>query len=670
MKTPTENNRPDSISEKILANAIRFLSIDAIQKANSGHPGLPMGMADVATVLFLNHLNFDPDWPDWPNRDRFILSAGHGSMLIYSLLYLSGLKDMTIEEIKNFRKLGSLTPGHPEYGITPGIETTTGPLGQGFGNAVGMAIAEKLLSNRLKDNIVNHWTYVIAGDGCLMEGISHEAGSLAGHLGLGKLIVFFDDNSITIDGSIELSCSDNTVDRFESLNWHVQKIDGHNPVAINQAIEKAKKSSKPSLIACKTIIGYGSPNKQGTSSVHGSALGEDEIVQVRKVLNWEYPPFEIPKNILNVWRTRCRRSKALVSKWQENYNKLNEKERTYLNSHEIIDAEKLNKILDSHKKKLFESKPFIATRKASEEFLYELNDIFSFLIGGSADLTGSNNTKTKNMEIITRNTFNGNYIHYGVREHVMASAMNGIALHGGLIPYGGTFLVFTDYLRPSLRLSALMKQRVIYVMTHDSIGLGEDGPTHQPVEHLSSLRSIPNLNVFRPADSVETAECWAAALSYNKTPSVIALSRQNLEQIRKSPSTENLSLRGAYQIASSNKNALVTLIGTGSETHLALATFKALEKEGIPSRVVSMPCWELFDKQTKDYKDDILQPRTFRIAIEAAAQHGWEKYIGENGAFIGLNSFGESAPYKDLFEHFNINVESIIKITKETLSKK
>ncbi|PPR77670.1 MAG: Transketolase 2 [Alphaproteobacteria bacterium MarineAlpha2_Bin1] len=653
------------IEQRVLANAIRFLSIDAIEKANSGHPGLPMGFADVATVLFLNHLEFDPKKPDWPNRDRFVLSAGHGSMLLYSLLYLLGYEDMTKDELRSFRRLGSKTPGHPEYFITPGIETTTGPLGQGVANAVGMAISERILNSRLGDSIINHFTYVVAGDGCLMEGISHEASSLAGHLGLSKLIMFFDNNGISIDGSISLTNSEKTLLRYESLNWHVQEVDGHNPKAIDLAICNAKLDNRPSFISCKTIIGYGAPNKQGSSGIHGAPLGKDEIINARQLLNWKNEPFDIPDDILKIWRSAGQKGSKNSDLWDSNFKLLNSEKKKLLENAEELDLNSLNKIINTYKKTVSKKMPSIATRKASQEVLEIFCESLSNLIGGSADLTGSNNTKVNEMDIISKDSFNGTYIHYGVREHAMAGVMNGIALHGNLIPYGGTFLVFSDYLRPSLRLSSLMKQQVIYVLSHDSIGLGEDGPTHQPIEHLASLRAIPNLLVFRPADAIETAECWALAIHSKNSPSIIALTRQNLDTLRVTHDELNLCKFGAYEVSSSEKKPSFSILSSGSEVSIAIRAKEILEEEGIYSRVVSFPCHELFDLQSDEYKKEILQPDTKKIAIEAGIKMSWDKYLKESDHFIGIETFGESAPYKDLYDYFNINVDKILSIVRD-----
>ena len=668
-----------AISTLDMANAIRALAMDAVERANSGHPGMPMGMADVATVLFSEFLNFDPTHPHWPDRDRFILSAGHGSMLQYALLYLTGYEDMTLDDLKQFRQLGAKTAGHPEYGHASGIETTTGPLGQGLANGAGMALAERMLAARFA-SIVDHYTYVIAGDGCLMEGISQEAISLAGHLRLNKLIVLFDDNHISIDGPTSLATSEDQLKRFEASGWHVQAIDGHNHEAIFQAIKAAKQSDKPSMIACRTTIAFGAPTKAGTSGSHGSPLGKTEIEGARQKLGWAHGEFDVPADILETWRSVGKRGAKTYADWMKNYTasgKTVEFER--LMRHELPDG--WTEALQVHKKKLAELKPTEATRKSSENTLEALAPAIPELTGGSADLTGSNNTKTKTMQPVTAENYGGRYIYYGVREHAMAAVMNGLSLHGGFIPYGGTFLVFTDYCRPAIRLAALMQQRVIYVMTHDSIGLGEDGPTHQPVEHLASLRAIPNLYVFRPADATETAECWALALSMKNAPSILSLTRQNLPALRTEYTKENLCARGGYVISESllsNQKStdfqttiaefsrptdfrpLVTLIATGSEVSIAIDAQKLLAAKGIAARVVSLPCWELFDAQPQAYRDEVLGKDTLKVAIEAALSFGWERYIGSDGIFIGMHGFGASAPAKDLYKHFGITAEHIV----------
>ena len=645
-----------------LANAIRFLSIDAVQKANSGHPGMPMGMADVCTVLFRHFLKFDPSRPGWINRDRFVLSAGHGSMLLYALLYLTGYKSVSLNDIKNFRQLDSICAGHPEYENGTGIETTTGPLGQGIANAVGFAISEEILKSKKGKDIYNHKTYVVAGDGCLMEGISHESLSLAGHLKLKNLVMFFDNNSISIDGPTSLAVSDNYKKRLEAYGWDYIDINGHNEKQIFKAIKKCQNAKRPTVIACKTTIGFGSPNKSGKSSAHGSPLGDEEIQLVRKKLKWKHAPFEIPKEILQEWRSIGENGKKEVRKWEK---KAGSKLKKITNKN----SQKLTKLFaDAKNMAIKESKP-IATRKSSEDILNLLTVHMPELIGGSADLAGSNNTKTKSQKIIKPGNFAGSYIHYGVREHAMCGIMNGIALHGELIPYGGTFLIFSDYCKPSIRLSALMKQRVVYVMTHDSIGLGEDGPTHQPVEQIAGLRAIPNLNVFRPADTIETIECWDLALRQTNTPSVLSLTRQNLKLLRTNNNQMNKCSYGAYEIYRSNPEINLTIIATGSEVEIAVEASQQLAKENIHSKVVSMPCQELFEQQESSYKKNLLEETTAKISIEAASTMGWKKYTGNQGVELGIDTFGKSAPYKKIYEHFKLTSNNIIQQAKKIIQK-
>ena len=648
---------------KDLANSIRFLSIDAVQKANSGHPGMPMGMADVAAVLFKDFLKYNPKNPNWLNRDRFVLSAGHGSMLLYSLLYLTGYESVSLEDIKNFRQLDSICAGHPEYHPGTGIETTTGPLGQGISNAVGFSIAEEMLKKKFGKEIFNHKTYVIAGDGCLMEGISHEAMSLAGHLNLKNLVMLFDNNSISIDGPTKLAVSDNFKKRFESYGWDYFEIDGHNEKAIYKSLKKVQKAKKPTVISCKTKIGYGSPNKSGSASAHGSPLGSDEIKLVRKKLNWKYEPFEIPKKILDIWREAGINGKNEEDKWKKNYNKKKKKIEKYFSNDfkSIFEKEKIETLKNSHP---------LASRKASEKILTSLTKVDSALIGGSADLAGSNNTKTNNQQIIKPNNFSGNYIHYGVREHAMSGIMNGISLHSSLIPYGGTFLIFSDYCKPSIRLSALMQQRVIYVMTHDSIGLGEDGPTHQPIEQLSGLRAIPNLNVFRPADTIETFECWQLALENKKTPSILALTRQNLDPIRKEHTNENRCSLGAYEVFRSQQNIQLAIFASGSEVSLALEVSHKLATDNIYAKVISVPSQEIFEQQAEAYKNDILNETNFAITIEAGSTDSWHKFIKNKGINFGINDFGKSAPYKEIYNYFGLTVDNIVKKTKNLIKTK
>ena len=653
-----------------LANAIRFLSIDAVQKANSGHPGMPMGMADVVTVLFKFHLRFNPKNPSWINRDRFILSAGHGSMLLYSLLYLTGYEKVKLADIKNFRQMNSICAGHPEYINNSGIETTTGPLGQGLANSVGMAIASENYKKRFGSKIINNKTYVIASDGDLMEGISHESMSLAGHLKLKNLIVFFDNNKISIDGSTKLSVSDNYKKRFESYGWNFIEINGHNERQIDTAIKKAHKSNKPTIISCKTIIGYGSPNKSGKSSSHGSPLGDEEINLVRKKLKWPYPPFEVPNEILNEWRSIGAKGEFLEKNWLNELNKSKKEIKTNFNHfNNTIFRDNLNDLISSEKEKYFRDKTPMATRQCSMKVIEALNSLLPNLIGGSADLSGSNNTKTSNSVILNSKNYGGNYIHFGVREHGMAAVMNGIALYHNLIPYGGTFLIFSDYCKPSIRLSALMGLRVIYIFSHDSIGLGEDGPTHQPIEQLAGLRAIPNLNVFRPADMNETLECWEASLNNVKGPSAIILSRQKLNYISKFPDNKNKCLKGAYELNISSHDHKVVIIASGSEVDLALATQELLKGVNVESKVVSMPCQELFDQQDEDYKNKILENNNLIVTVEAGSISCWHKYLKKDGVAIGINEFGKSAPYKEIYEEMNLTSNKIAAIIQKKLIK-
>ena len=655
---------------KDLSNAIRFLSIDAVQKANSGHPGMPMGMADVATVLFKYYLRFNPKNPSWLNRDRFILSAGHGSMLLYSLLYLTGYKKIKLEDIKNFRQLNSICAGHPEYEKDSGIETTTGPLGQGLSNSVGMAIGQEILKKKFGSDLINNKTYVMASDGDLMEGISHESMSLAGHLNLKNLIVFFDNNKISIDGPTSLSVSDNYKKRFESYGWSFQEINGHNFKQIFNAIKKANKSKKPSIISCKTIIGFGSPNKSGKASSHGSPLGDDEIKLVRKKLKWKHDTFEIPQKIIESWREMGIKGEKLEAEWNNILSKKNTKiqeEYERLKKGEL--PLELDKIIGDEKLKFFQTKPKMATRQCSSSVINSLSSILPELIGGSADLSGSNNTKTEKSKVITAKNFAGNYIHYGVREHAMAGIMNGLALYGCLIPFGGTFLIFSDYLKPSMRLSALMKLRVIFIFSHDSIGLGEDGPTHQPVEQLEHLRAIPNLNVFRPADINETLECWEIALKSKDNPSAIALSRQKLPYVSEHNSGESMCSKGAYVLKKTSDNDKISLIASGSEVEIALEAQKKLENLNINSKVISVPCLDIFQNQTDDYKDEILGKDNFKVSIEAASQSGWKSIVGKDGVTLGLSTFGKSAPYKDIYKLLNLTSDEIVKIVQSKIGK-
>jgi transketolase len=654
-----------------MANAIRALAMDAVEQAKSGHPGLPMGAADIATVLFTQVMKFDPADPAWPDRDRFILSAGHGSMLIYSVLYLLGYEAVTLDQLKKFRQLGSMTPGHPENFITPGVETTTGPLGQGIANAVGMAMAERHLAAEYGQDIVNHSTFVIASDGDLMEGVSQEAIALAGHLKLNKLIVLFDDNGISIDGPLSLADSVDQVKRFEAAGWNASRIDGHDPAAIAAAVEKARGSDKPTMIACKTVIGYGAPNKAGKASSHGSPLGADEIKGAREKLGWSEAPFQIPADLLTQWRAGGQRGKAVHKDWEKRLAALPADKRAEFERRmkgELPGA--LNAAIRSLKEKLAAEPKEIASRTACEFALEAIIPAVPEMIGGSADLTGSNNTRTKSMKPITAADFSGRYVHWGIREHGMAAAMNGMALHGGIIPYSGTFLVFSDYCRPSIRLAALMGERVIHVMTHDSIGLGEDGPTHQPVEHLAALRAIPNLNVFRPADAVETVECWQLALEGRETPSVMALTRQNLPQLRRNLDDRNKCVHGAYEISPAQGKAQVSIFATGSEVSIAVEGQKLLAGQGVQARVVSVPCFELFQAAPDDVRRAVIGDAAVKVAVEAAVRQGWDAIIGSDGTFVGMSGFGASAPYKDLYNHFGITGAKVAEATLSRLGKK
>tara|TARA_A100000164_G_scaffold330177_1_gene318411 strand:- start:712 stop:2691 length:1980 start_codon:yes stop_codon:yes gene_type:complete len=652
-----------------LSNAIRFLSIDAVQKANSGHPGMPMGMADVATVLFKYHLRFNPKNPSWINRDRFILSAGHGSMLLYSLLYLTGYESVLLEDIKNFRQINSICAGHPEFRINSGIETTTGPLGQGLGNSVGMAISEEIYKKKLGSKIIDHKTYVIASDGDLMEGISHESMSLAGHLKLKNLIVFFDNNKISIDGSTSLSVSDNYKKRFEAYGWNFIEINGHNEKQINSAINKAKKSKKPTLISCKTIIGFGSPNKSGKASSHGAPLGEEEIKLVRKKLKWNYEPFLIPGDILEEWREIGAKGENFEKEWLKLLNNSNKKTKDNFNNlNNKLYFEKINKLIVEKKLEYFKEKPSLATRQCSMNVIGSIKEIFNELIGGSADLSGSNNTKTNKSVVINSKNFGGNYIHYGVREHAMAAIMNGISLYHNLIPYGGTFLIFSDYCKPSIRLSALMNLKVIYIFSHDSIGLGEDGPTHQPVEQLTGLRSIPNFKVFRPSDINETLECWEVAIS-SDGPSAIILSRQKVPYVSQNVSEKNKCSFGAYELNITSHDNKVTLLASGTEVSLALEVQNLLGELNINSKVISVPCQELFDKQTEEYKSKIIDKHSLIVSIEAGSVSSWYKYLRDEDVAIGIDKFGKSAPYKELFSDFNLTSNKIVSLIQKKLRK-
>ena len=650
-------SRPD-ISHAEMANAIRFLAIDAVEKAKSGHPGMPMGMADVATVLFSRFLKFDPADPTWPDRDRFVLSAGHGSMLLYALLYLTGYEGVSSDQLKAFRQWGSKTPGHPEYGHTPGVETTTGPLGQGIATAVGMALAERLMNARFGNDFVDHYTYVIAGDGCLMEGLSHEAISLAGHLRLNRLIVLFDDNQISIDGSTSLSCSDDQLQRFKASGWSACRIDGHDPDSIAAAIEQARHSDRPSLVACRTVIGCGAPNRQGSEKAHGAPLGADEVAKTRAALDWPHEPFEIPESIIDQWRKIGTQGEGVRRAWIERTKRIKSAPRSAfhdaLNRKLACEYGEAMKRIRGH---FGAERLNIATRQASQLVIDVIAEAVPNLLGGSADLTHSNLTRAKTHQPVRPGAFDGSYIHYGVREHAMAAAMNGIALHGGFIPYGGTFLTFADYSRPAIRLAALMGIRVIHVMTHDSIGLGEDGPTHQPVEHLASLRAIPNLLVFRPGDAVETAEAWDCALGADASPSVLCLSRQALPTFRGTGDT-NLVALGAYVVVEPEGSRDVTLIATGSEVSIALKAADLLASDGVRAAVVSAPCFDLFRRQSREYRAGVLGSVP-RIGIEAAVEGDWARWLGDNGEFVGMTGFGASAPADVLYREFGITAEAV-----------
>ncbi|RMH46695.1 MAG: transketolase [Alphaproteobacteria bacterium] len=661
-------NKPDTFTaetEKLMANAIRVLAMDAVQAANSGHPGMPMGMADVAAVLFNRFMKIDPSADRWPDRDRFVLSAGHGSMLLYAINHMLGYDDMDMDQLRHFRQLGYRTAGHPEYGHAKGIEVTTGPLGQGLATSVGMALAERMLNARFGDDLVDHYTYVIAGDGCLMEGVSHEAIDLAGHLGLGRLILLWDDNGITIDGSTELSTSMNQKLRFAAAGWHVLQVDGHNMTEIADAIDEARADPRPSLIACKTIIGFGAPNKAGSHDVHGAPLGPDEIEAARKALGWNYPPFELPDEVYEAWHKVAERGRAAREAWEERLAR-SDKRAAFEASHGPVPAEALNRAMADYKARLVAEAPKVATRKASEMALEVVNATLPNTVGGSADLTGSNNTRTKGMKPVVPGDFSGNYIHYGIREFGMSAAMNGLALHGGFRPYGGTFLVFSDYARPAIRLSALMGTNVVYVMTHDSIGLGEDGPTHQPVEHLASLRAMPNLTVIRPADVVETAEAWEIAATTDGTPVMLVLSRQGLPTVRTEAGAENLTARGAYVLREADGPRDVTFIATGSEVEIALRAADILAAEGRRAAVVSAPSFELFTAQPSDYRAAVLGDAP-RIGIEAAVRQGWGVVLRDTDGFVGMTGFGASAPAADLYRHFNITPEAAAEEARKRL---
>jgi transketolase len=650
-----------------MADALRVLAMDAVENAKSGHPGMPMGMADIATVLFTKYLRFDPRAPDWPDRDRFVLSNGHGSMLLYGLLHLLGYPDMTMDEIEHFRQLGSRTAGHPERGHASGIEVTTGPLGQGLGNSVGMALAERMLAAEFGETVVDHYTYVFCGDGCLMEGISHEALSLAGHLRLSKLIVFYDDNAISIDGPTELAVSDDQVMRFRAHGWEASRIDGHDTDQVAAAIERAHQSDRPSLIACRTVIAFGAPTKAGTAAAHGSPLGAGEIAGARERLGWTYPPFVVPEDVHEAWRAAGERGAAVRQAWEARLQALPAEQRAEFQRRQRRELpsgldQAIAEICDGFR----QADAKIATRQASGTVLDTLTRVIPELVGGSADLTPSNNTRAKDLKEVRPGDYAGRYIHYGVREHGMAAAMNGIAAHAGLIPYGGTFLTFSDYCRPSIRLAAFSELGPVYVMTHDSIGLGEDGPTHQPIEHLAALRAMPGLFVYRPADAVETAECWALALQRRDAPSLLALTRQALPLLRRETAAENLSAQGAYVLAEADGPRLVTLLATGSEVSIALAAREALAKDGIRAAVVSMPCWELFGREPREYRDRVLGTAP-RVGVEAAVEFGWDRWLGPRSSFVGMHGFGASAPGEALYQHFGITPERVAEAARSLL---
>ena len=673
MPSSSAEGRAPRAGHADMANAIRALAMDAVEQARSGHPGMPMGLADVATVLFGRFLKFDPSSPDWPDRDRFVLSNGHGSMLLYALLYLTGYPDIDIDEIRNFRQLGSRTAGHPEYGVAAGIETTTGPLGQGLANAVGMALAERSMAARFGSELVDHHTYVVCGDGCLMEGISQEAISLAGHLRLDRLIVLYDSNDISIDGPTSLAFSDDARARFESAGWHTQRVDGHDPEAVAAAIAAAKAEPRPSMIECRTVIGFGAPTKAGTAASHGAPLGADEIAGTREGLGWPHAPFTVPDSILEAWRTIGERGRDARAAWEARRAALGEGRRAAFDAAVAGDLPAgLSEALAGLKRSFADEGPTIATRVANQRVIAAIADALPCLIGGSADLTGSNGTKTDALVPIAPGDYGGRYLYFGVREHAMGAVMNGMALHGGVIPFGGTFLTFTDYCRPAIRLSALMELRVIYVMTHDSIGLGEDGPTHQPIEHLASLRAMPNLLLFRPADAVETAECWELALANAERPSVLALTRQGVPCLRAGAGgngTGNACARGGYVLReASGETPRVVLLATGSECAIADEARQTLEAAGVPTRLVSLPCWALFDEQEPAYRDGVLgDADTVRIAVEAASPFGWERYVGPAGAIVGMRGFGASAPAKDLYAHFGITADAVVAAAKARL---